>query len=97
MLAVLPRARSKQIGGMVKILRENKVLAMPLENTDKSAFITRLSISVGKGGGGGGVGGGRRSSIIPTVRSIVTKLGKMQVGKTATLETYNFGKVQFWK
>ena len=25
------------------------------------------------------------------------KLGKKQVGKTATLETYNFGKVQFWK
>ena len=64
---------------------------MPLENNDKSAFIARLNISVGRGGGGG------RSSIIPTVRSIVTKLGKMQVGKTATLETYNFGKVQFWK
>ena len=46
--------------------------------------------------GGGGGGGGRRSTI-PTVRSIVTKLGKMQVGKTATMETYNFGKVQFWK
>ena len=25
------------------------------------------------------------------------KFGQAQVGKTVTLETYNFGKVQFWK
>ena len=51
--AVLPRARSKQIGGVVIFLRKNKVLATPLENNDQSAFIARLSR------GGGGAGGHR--------------------------------------
>ena len=68
-------------------LREDKVLATPLENNDQSAFIARINICCGGGGG----------TIIPTVLSILTKFGKTQVGKTATLETYNFGKVQFWK
>ena len=53
---VLLRARSKQIGSVVKYLHENKVLATPLENNDQSAFIARLNISSewGEGGGGGG-------------------------------------------
>ena len=50
---VLPRAQVKQIGGMVKYLRENKVLATPLENNDQSAFIARSNIISSECGGGG--------------------------------------------
>ena len=61
---VLPRAQSKQIGGVVKYLRENKVLATPLENNNQSPFIARPNINsecvcvcvCGGGGGGGGDG-----------------------------------------
>ena len=88
--AVLPRARVKQIGGVVIFLRENKILATPLENIDQSTFIARLN-NISRGGGEGGGGAPYRAAMI------VIKFGKMQVGKTATLETYNFRKVQFWK
>ena len=33
-------------------LREDKVLATPLENNDQSAFIARINICCGGGGGG---------------------------------------------
>ena len=62
--------------GRGQFLRENKVLATPLENNDQSAFIAGPNISSEWEGGGGG-------STIPTVWSIVTKFGKTQVGKTA--------------
>ena len=48
--AVLPRARAKQIGGVVIFWRKNKVLATPLENNDQSAFIARLN-NISSGGG----------------------------------------------
>ena len=69
--------------GRGHFLRENNILATPLENNDQSAFIARLN----------NISGGAPYG----AAMIVMKFGKTQAGKTATLETCNFGKVQFWK
>ena len=84
---VLPRAQSKQIGGVVKYLCENKVLATPLENNDQSAFIARPNISSECVCGGGGMA--EHNSDRTEHRD--------EVGKKASWENCNFGKVQFWK
>ena len=58
-----------------------------MENNDQSAFIARLN----------NISSAQSTLKASITMMIVMKFGKTQVGITATLETYNFGKVQFWK
>ena len=89
--AVLPRARLKQIGGVVIFLRENKILATPLENNDQSAFIARLN-NISGGGGGAPYG-----AAMIVMKFGKTQVGKLQLWKLITLEKFNSGNDCFCK